>query len=161
MKEIHISWHGPYTLNDARTGRQGATYGLYQYIGMHDVYGPGTLLYLGKAVDRQINSRLSEHVHESWSSLPVDILIGNLATEAKLQNDEWSEQIDLAERLLIYTHSPAWNSSNVKSIDWSSTPPLHIFNWGDRGYLLPEVTTKRWCEVGNAIPTRFNVQDEL
>ena len=164
MKEIHLKWHGPYSLEYARNGEPGQTFGLYQYMGMHDVYGPSTLLYLGRASDAQIGNRLAGHVHHSWSSLPVEILIGNIATEDQLGNNlgdnERSEQIKLAERLLIYTHSPAWNSSNVKSLYWPSIPEdLHIFNWGVRGRLLPEVSAKRWREVGNALPKGLTVQE--
>ena len=66
------------------------------------------------------------------------------------------QQIDLAERLLIYTHSPAWNSQHIKSLKWEKIPEnLHIFNWGVRGHLLPEVSVRRWREVGNAIPERL------
>ena len=155
--EIHLNWHGPYSLEEAK-GEQGQTVGLYQYMGMHDVYGPEALLYIGRASVRHISTRLAEHVLDSWSSLPVKILIGNVAAEAKLGYNERREQIELAESLLIYTHSPAWNSSNVKSLGWSSMPELHIFNWGVRGHLLPEVSTKRWREVGNALPERLEVQ---
>ena len=154
MKEIHINWRGPYSLEDAK-GEQGQTVGLYQYMGMHDVYGPATLLYIGKS-DVWISNRLTEHVHHLWSSLPVDILIGEVAAKTNLEDDERKKQIELAERLLIYTHSPAWNSSNVKSISekkWSEIPAdLHIFNWGVRGHLLPEVSAKRWSAIGNKFP---------
>ena len=151
--EINLDWQGPYSRDGALkvTG-----IGLYQYTGMHDVYGPATLLYLGKASDNWIVHRLTQHVHHSWSSFPVKILIGKVAAENNLPSEDHRQQIDLAERLLIYTHSPAWNSQHIKSLKWEKIPEnLHIFIWGVRGHLLPEVSVRRWREVGNAIPERL------
>ena len=86
--DIHLDWSGPYSLDEARNGERGQTLGLYQYTGMHDVYGPGTLLYLGMAADRPISCRLQEHVHHEWSCFPVEILIGNVASENVLDSGE-------------------------------------------------------------------------
>lgn len=159
MMEIHLNWRGPYSLEDA-SGGLGETLGLYQYIGMNAIYGPAALLYLGRASRRHIGIRLAEHNLDLWSSLPVEILIGEIAAEAEtpLDENERMNQIELAESLLIYTHSPAWNSSNIQNVNWSNMPDLHIFNWGVRGHLLPEVSTKRWREVGNALPERLEIQ---
>ena len=157
--EIHLKWHGPYSLEDVRNGEPGETSGLYQYIGMNDVYRPAALLYIGMS-ERPISRRLEKHNLHLWSSLPVKILIGNLAVpkETKLDGNEWRRRIKWAESLLIYTHSPAWNSSNIQNVNWSKVPALHIFNWGVRGRLLPEVSTKRWRGYGNKLPKYLEVQ---
>lgn len=155
--EIHLNWRGPYSLDEAK-GEPGETFGLYQYVGMNAIYGPSALLYLGRASRQYIGIRLAQHNLGLWSSLPVEILIGEIAAETPLDENEWMNQIELAESLLIYTHSPAWNSSNIQNVNWSNMPDLHIFNWRMRGHLLPEVSTKRWCEVGNALPKRLKIQ---
>ena len=148
--EIHLNWHGPYSLEDARDGDPGQTVGLYQYMGMNTVYGPMALLYLGKS-NIHIGNRLADHNLHEWSSLPVEILIGEMVAKTNLESNR--EAIDLAERLLIYTHSPAWNSANVANPNFENMPPdLHIFNWGIRGHLLPEVSVRRWSAVGNKFP---------
>ena len=148
MTEIHLKWHGPYSL-EAACGEPGQTVGLYQYMGMNTVYGPAALLYIGRS--NQISYRLATHNLHEWSSLPVDILIGELVEKTNLESKEMA--IDLAERLLIYTHSPAWNSPNVADPNFKNMPPdLHIFNWGVRGHLLPEVSVKRWSAIGNKFP---------
>jgi len=133
-------------------------YGLYQYCGTHPVYGRESLLYIGQAFDRDFSKRLSEHVHETWSSTPIEIFLGFIASREKLDEDSWRNEVDLAEALLIYTHSPAWNSSNIKTIDYSRFDGVHIFNWGDRGSLLPEVSYERWCGTGNEAPKDLTIQ---
>lgn len=158
MPDIHLNWRGPYSLEYARDGKPGQTFGLYQYMGMNDIYGPTALLYIGRASRRHIGIRLAEHNLHRWSSLPVEILIGEIAAEDPLDDNERSKRVEQAESLLIYAHSPAWNSSNIRNVGWSNMPDLHIFNWGMRGHLLPEVSTKRWCEVGNALPERLQIQ---
>ncbi len=155
--EIHLNWRGPYSLEDARNGQAGQTFGLYQYMGMNAIYGPAAVLYIGRASKQYIATRLAQHNLDRWSSLPVEILIGEIAAELPLDDNERNQQIELAESLLIYTHSPAWNSANIQNVTWSNMPDLHIFNWGMRGHLLSEVSTKRWCEVGNALPERLNI----
>ena len=148
MTEIHLKWRGPYSLEAAR-GKPGQTVGLYQYTGMNTVYGPAALLYIGKS--NQISGRLAGHRLDEWSSLPGDILIGEVVETTNLENNE--RAIDLAERLLIFTHSPAWNSANIAGLNFDEMPPdLHIFNWGVRGHLLPEVSVKRWSPTGNEFP---------
>ena len=138
MTEIHLKWRGPYSLEVAR-GEPGQTVGLYQYMGMNTVYGPAALLYIGKSND-QISNRLERHNLDEWSSLPCGILIGEVE-ETNLKSNR--EAIDLAERLLIYTHSPTWNSANVASLNFEEMPrDLHIFNWGIRGHLPPEVSMR-------------------
>ena len=148
MTEIHLKWRGPYSLRAAR-GEPGQTAGLYQYTGMNTVYGPAALLYIGKS--NKVSDRLAGHRLDEWSSLPGDILIGEVVETTNLENNE--RAIDLAERLLIFTHSPAWNAANIARLNFNEMPPdLHIFNWGVRGHLLPEVSVKRWGETGNKFP---------
>ena len=103
-------------------------------------------------------SLVNQHVHESWSSAPVNILLGRIVSRDILEESEWREKIDIAESLLIYTHSPSWNSSNIKSIKYEKQEGVHIFNWGHRGALLPEVSYERWSGTGNEMPDGLQYQ---
>ncbi len=74
--------------------------------------------------------------------------MGRLAGERTPSDEEWSNKIDLAEKLLIYTHAPAGNSQNIASI--GSEPlkrlqDIHILNWGNHRNLMPEVSGIRWA----------------
>lgn len=143
--DIHLKWCGPCGLKKAKASK---TSGLYQYVGMSDLYGH-TLLYIGKSV--HVGNRLLQHNLELWSSLPVSILIGNLLPS----DHDKSLMIDLAEELLIYSHMPSWNSLNITGVDEKKflKHMPHVFNWGQRGHLLPEVSYKRFKEYGNQPPS--------
>ena len=160
MKEIHIAWRGPFSLSEAKEESKFNS-GIYQYYGTHPVYGPDALLYLGKASDGTIDSRLNDHIHELWSSDPVKLYIGNIISEEKLSDQEWVSQIEKAEKILIYTHTPAWNSSNIKSVKYDELMDIHILNWGYRGKLLPEVSSVRWSGFGKRKPENLKFQDEF
>jgi len=161
IKKIHVDWRGPFELDDIKKSNQAKNYGIYQYYGTHPVYGTNTLLYLGKASDNIIQSRIKSHAHNTWSSTPIEIYLGNIIAHEKLSDKIWSQHINLAEKLLIYTHSPAWNSQNIKSIVYSDFNNVHIFNWGNRAMLLPEVSYERWCEWGNHKPDDLIYQDDI
>ena len=47
------------------------------------------------------------------------------------------------ERLLIFAHRPAHNASGLYRLDDPNLESLHVFNWGARGDLLPEVSGAR------------------
>lgn len=158
---IHINWEGPITLEEALSKQHAGSCGLYQYYGTHPVYRENALLYIGKTVESNIAARLGMHVHHYWSSTPTLIHVGSVVSEERLDDAEWSRQIALAESLLIYTHSPAWNSSNIKSIDYALFDDIHIFNWGNRGQLLPEVSYARWQGTGNLMPSTLHYQSDF
>lgn len=159
--KIHINWNGPIPLDEAVSDTYSDSCGVYQYYGSHPVYGSSTLLYIGKSVDSCFPDRLSDHVHHHWSAAPTHIHLGSIVSERLLSDNEWTEQIDLAESILIYTHSPAWNSSNIKTIEYSRFDGVHIFNWGNRGLLLPEISYERWRGTGNLMPSHLRYQSDF
>jgi len=61
-------------------------------------------------------------------------------------HDEWNEEIDLAEKLLIYAHCPAANSSSLNKIPFECAN-IHILNWGQHRDLMPEVSRARWSHM--------------
>jgi hypothetical protein len=120
-------------------------YGLYQIYRKHPVYRSGVLLYIGKADLQTIGKRISQ---ENWwdtnDSNTLMIYAGRLAGEITPDEEEWSKEIDLAEKLLIYVHNPAYNSKNLMSIPDTDLHDVHILNWRDYRDLLPEVSGLRW-----------------
>jgi hypothetical protein len=146
IKIIQIEWEGPYKLNELnKLTDDSKDYGLYQIYGKHPVYGSGVLLYIGKADLQTIGKRISQ---ENWwdtnDSNTLMIYAGRLAGEITPDEEEWSKEIDLAEKLLIYVHKPAYNSKNLMSIPDTDLHDVHILNWGDYRDLLPEVSGLRW-----------------
>jgi hypothetical protein len=75
------------------------------------------LLYIGKADFQTIGKRVSQ---ENWwdtnDSNHLKIYAGRLAGERTPSEEQWSYEIDLAEKLLIYVHKPAYNSKSLSSI---------------------------------------------
>lgn len=153
-RPIHIKWTLYQSLDDVLASEAASQPGLYQYYGQHPVYGADRLLYIGKAVGQGVSERLMQHVHDAWSSVPVKICFGEILSNS-INDDSTVNQISLAESLLIYSHSPCWNSSNVKSIAHEEYGGVHIFNWGEYAGLLPEISYARWSGIGNKVPANL------
>ena len=132
---------------------------MYQIYGHHTVYGPGTLIYLGKAEEQTFGRRLGQH---GWlkdfemAEGAVGVHVGRLAGSEKLNESVWKNQISRAESLLIYSHSPAINSREVADLSAEvdkSISNILVLNWGERGKLLPEVSGARWSSMFDDPPS--------
>lgn len=143
---IHINWEGPYGLKEIDNLNNEATdYGIYQVYGGHPVYGSNVLLYIGKSDQQTFGKRIKQ---ENWiynrDYERVKIYLGRLGGYAKTTETKWSGLIDCSEKLLIYSHSPACNSSNINSIPEKKLQKFHIFNWGTHRDLMAEISGVRW-----------------
>lgn len=147
--DIHINWDGPFSVNQALKLKSSEDFGLYQYYGDHPVYGSGVLLYIGKASKQTFGDRLVQHNWHNWIPSETEIYIGRICCDTQIENNEWECMIDISERIQIYSHSPAFNTSNLNKIGHDNID-VRVFNWGRRKSLLPEVSIKRW-EGGDAI----------
>lgn len=143
---IQIEWEGPYSLNNLPSlMNENTDYGVYQIYGKHPIYGNDVLLYIGKADQQTVGKRISQEGWEYKNDFKnIKIYIGRLHGTYTPTNDEWSYEIDLAERLLIYSHIPAHNSKSIATIPDYEIQNIHILNWGNHRDLLPEVTGLRW-----------------
>lgn len=153
--EIHVAWHGPCTLEHALRLNSPTDYGLYQYYGDHPVYGNGVLLYVGKASKQSFGRRLSQHNWHQWVSSPVELYVGRLCGESAIDVNEWERRIDLAERLIVFSHRPAFNAANLNRIGAPPGEDVRVLNWGRRKSLLPEVSLSRWeggWTLGHDVP---------
>lgn len=145
---IHVDWTGPHNYEEAlRLRDTDVDYGLYQIYGAHPVYGTDVLIYIGKAVQQTIGKRLSQ---ESWNYHNQDcsrlrVYVGRLGGyEGTPTDDEWTDQLTKVERLLIYSHWPAGNSSGLNMQFGEDLYDTHILNWGTYCSLLPEVSGMRY-----------------
>jgi len=145
---INIWWEGPYTLSDIENKNIGnddnKDYGVYQIYGTHPVYGNNVLLYIGKTEQQVFSTRLNQETHW-WNNQDANNiqiyfgrLIGNTPSESI-----WTSMINKAEKLLIYAHRPAHNSSNINSIQEDEAKNTHVLNWGTFKDLQPEVSSMR------------------
>lgn len=147
--ELHLFWSGPFPLNQISQLRdEEKHYGIYQVYGHHPLYGNNVLLYIGKADQQTFGKRIAQ---EEWE-FDVDpgntsIYIGQLGGKEQPTNDEWSVQIDLCEKLLIYAHNPIYNRSSIYSIPEDQLKHIHVFNWYSYRDLFPEVSGKRFTSV--------------
>ena len=144
--KIHIDWVSGISLEDSYSLLYPHDYGIYQVYGTHPVYGKNVLLYIGKARDQKIGERLKQHekFYYNQDSDQIQVYTGRIGSNnPKEDYDQWGSLIDIAEKLLIFTHQPAYNSSNINS---AKDIPInaHIMNWGNRGMLLPEVSAFRY-----------------
>jgi hypothetical protein len=148
MKIIHIDWDGPYSLEGElnKINNNEIDYGIYQIYGTHPIYGSDKLIYIGKADFQTFGVRIRQE-RWLWNSDPktVKIYIGRLAGTPEISLEDWSAEINKAERLLIYSHAPAYNSSNILTLGHEEgLLDVHILNWGRYRDLLPEVSGARW-----------------
>ena len=146
---IQIHWEGSYKLTELSTLMNATTdYGIYQIYGKHPVYGSDVLLYIGKADYQTLGKRISQ---ENWldtnDSNNTKIYVGRLHGPHNPINDIWSKEIDLAERLLIYAHKPAYNARSISSLLDAELHNIHILNWGHHHDLLPELSGLRWTST--------------
>lgn len=74
----------------------------------------------------------------------LKIYAGRLAGENTPEEDIWSKEIDLAEKLLIRVHKPAYNSKSLSLLRDAELQDIHILNWGDHRDLLPEISGLLW-----------------
>ncbi len=152
---IHIVWTGPHYFESApEFFNAEIDFGIYQIYGSHPVNGSDVLLYIGRARGGSLGWRILQH--EPWLKNhgldSVTIYLGRLSGESTPSDDDWNEQIDVAERLLIYAHQPLLNEHNTLGSWGAEIKYLHVCNWGRRAQLLPEVSGVRWPEK-HALPT--------
>ena len=126
MLELPITWGGPYSparavaeLNDGglAPAYEGEDYGLYQIYGRHILGDRNALLYIGEATEQTFSARLREH--QTWlvQEYPVRIYVGRMYMpqrhSARNNWGRWKSDVLLAERVLIYTYSPHYNSGSI------------------------------------------------
>lgn len=144
MKLITIEWEGPFKLAEIeRNCNRSKDYGLYQIYGTHNIFGPNSLLYLGKAEEQTFSVRIPVHKEwVEWESASIEIYLGRLGGIEPMTKDratDWCSDIDAAERLLIYFSSPPYNSRNIQW--YGDISDVVVINYKKRNRLPIEVST--------------------
>lgn len=135
---IKIQWEGPRGLEEARRlNDEDEDYGLYMIYGTHVIFDRDSLLYIGKSADQSFGQRFSQH--EKWLDKEEDIQIflGRIDEDSE---QKWQRLVSVAERLLIYYHSPPYNSEYINS--HSVQGDYRIMNLGSFRDLVPEISTR-------------------
>jgi hypothetical protein len=151
---INIVWLGPFNLkkicdfNDADSD-----YGIYQIYGHHPVYGRA-LAYIGKAREQTFAVRVPQHKWGSGSENDpnqIEVYVGRLVgTTPDLET--WRHQIDLAEKLLIHSHAPAYNTKHIyEAPSASDCAHVRILNWAACRSLAREVSGLMWTSEGTRL----------
>lgn len=169
MKEIRIEWEGPYSLEDigysetkdkvnyklakAKLNDINKDFGVYQVYGHHPVYGKDVLLYIGQAAKQTFAERLSQEAWEyNQDYKNIKFYIGRLfAKKQPSLKKEWNNMIDIAEKILIYSHEPARNSSNILTISRDESKlkefeNVRVLNYDSYRSLMPEVSGELWIK---------------
>lgn len=166
-KDIRIEWDGPFNLKDIGYDENNENYsvtkkttlnnknidfGIYQVYGCHPIYGNDVLLYIGKAEKQTFARRLSQ---EGWEyntdSKNIKFYIGRLFGKTQVPDEEWDKMISVAERMLIFAHEPARNSSNILNISKDKTllkefEDVRVFNYDNYRSLMPEISGELWVK---------------
>ena len=146
---INIEWEGPFAVREA-LGFKDETrdYEVYQVYGPHPVYGLNVLLYIGKAADQTFGDRLGQESETVFfHTQQCQVRVGRFCGPSTPGDGAWACEMDLAEQLLIYAHSPAYNCQHIQSTPYQEHRDVHVFNWGEYGSLMPEVSGSRWQEA--------------
>ena len=146
MKYIHVYWEGPFTLDQLSELQDNTKdYGIYQIYGGHPIYGSMVLIYIGKADQQTFGTRIAQ---ENWfvnrNAGELKIYVGRLAGQEQPDGDTWSTEIALAEKLLIYSHTPACNIQFINVASDEELEEIHVLNWGSHCSLMAEVSGQRW-----------------
>ncbi len=157
---IYIDWDGPYSFDELdELDDRSSDYGIYQVYGNHPLYGEEVLLYLGTTDEGTFAHKLRAE-REYWEAEPefhpLSLYVGRLAGLSTPSGEVWAQEIDLAARLLIYAHAPAFNGREVGANPDPDLADLHLINWGNYRDLAPEVSGARWLYKFEDLPS-YNI----
>ena len=146
MREVRVEWEGPYPIKQVYgmcASNDGP--GLYQIYGRHVIYGSKCLLYIGRTEDtfgKRVRSNYADWKEGTpWYQNDNQVSV-RIARGTSFGNFGVLADVEAFE---IFCHSPAFNSSNIGTY-WGQA--LTIFNEGDRGNLLPRISTAELTHYG-------------
>jgi hypothetical protein len=151
---VNISWRGPFSLKEVESLDDDASdYGLYQIYAHHPVYGRA-LVYIGKAREQTFAQRIPQHDWGSGSEndpAKVEVYVGRLVGDSTPPLEEWRQQIDAAEKLLVHSHGPAYNTQCIYNApSEAECGNVRVLNWGACRSVAREVSGIVWTSKGLA-----------
>lgn len=144
MKKIEINWTGPFTIGEVFNMHGDTDFGIYQIYGTHNILGPDTLVYIGKAFNQTFGSRMMNKDRE-WAKYEFHdfkFYLGKLGGKENVDDVQWTAFIDEAERILIDHCIPPFNSQINNLIDHLASD-IFILNYGKR-HRLPFIISTIW-----------------
>ncbi len=143
--EIKIEWVGPFSVEkvvkEMDEGGQypdwGEDYGLYQIYGKHILYGKDALLYIGQTTDQTFSTRFKQH-KKYWldNEENIKVYVGRVYDPGRHSKEDnwesWEEDIQIAERVLIYKYSPNYNNTNISNPPELGSRNVRLIHKGKR-----------------------------
>ena len=140
LRLIEIAWSGPHTRAECLALRGPGDRGVIQVYGTHPVFGDDSLLFIGRGFEMRFGGAVE--ALEPWLRfLPSEpaFYLGRLGAAAPVDEAAWSALTEAAERLLVFFHSPPWNSKGVDQ--HGVAEPTLVLNLGRSHRLAIEVST--------------------
>ena len=153
-----VRWEGP-VVWDKQKKLLKPEHVLYALYGAHHQYGNRVLLYIGRT-DVDLGTRLAGHVQwvtQEWETMRVKAAsVGQFASvdawwqaynpkQARYKKAADAKLVGDVESILIYSHQPAYNTKGKGGLS-AKCQRLRVFNTGQVGSLLPEVSYAYFCE---------------
>lgn len=151
-KYYEVKWEGPYKLEEVLAEEEVSrsnenkvlkSRGVYQIYGVHPVFGPNSLLYIGRVTEGSFSSRFYQH--NSWlkdEPSSLNIYFGVLGNESGKAAEPEIDQIKRVEALLIYHTSPPYNSSGINTYHPQIEFEEVVVNLGNRGRIASSVSSR-------------------
>jgi len=152
IPEIEIEWEGPLDLEEIIKEKtdggkspdyDGNDYGLYQIYGKHILNGDDTLLYIGKTTGKTFSNRFKEH-RRKWLSEEenIQIYLGRVYNPKRHSEEDdwesWEDDIELAEKILIYKYSPNYNGREIGNTPRLPSENVRLIHKGKKHKLKTE-----------------------
>jgi hypothetical protein len=143
---IQLVWDGPLAIEDVLKLNGPTDKGLYQVYTYHPLYGD-CLVYIG-LTNTTFSKRIPEHNYEAGSDSDrrrVSYYVGRLVGFQTPDAGRWLDEIRQAEMLLIHSHGPAYNSTNIQAVARpEGVANVRILNWGNCRALQREISGRMW-----------------
>ena len=169
MENIDIWWEGPFNNDDIIDGNVKESesdniskdIGLYQVYASHPLYGADVLVYIGLTTN-SFKKRLKNRwvIEDGNDSSNVKIYLGCITDGSKrMDKEEEKKKIKKAEALLINALKPAFNSSNIQSVQEKyRSSDFQVNNRNNYRNLYPELSSKYFW---NREFENYNIIDKL
>jgi hypothetical protein len=157
-EEINIWWEGPFEIDDILNNtidnniyeNTADRIGIYQIYGTHPLYGHDKLLYIGRTQNKNgFQSRLKNRwvIENGEDDENIKIYLGTIFSYDKDISSNENNFIEKAEVLLINTLKPAFNSSNIQSVDKKLQERNYIiYNHNNYRDIYPVLSSKHFWQ---------------
>jgi hypothetical protein len=92
----------------------------------------------------------------------IEVYVGRLkGVTTTPSSDDWRNQINWAEKLLLYVHAPAYNPQHMMELNEADprVSDARVFNWGCIRALRPEVSGRRWTKAATDEANAYKVYE--